>query len=144
MTMPAPVLPSALRPGDTIAVVAPSGWVSRTRLTVGVEMLESWGFRVRVLPGVHESRGYLAGASDEANAAELSAAFSDPSVDGIICARGGYGAMRLLPFVDWDAIRAHPKFFCGYSDITALHLAIRREAGLVTFHGSMRPRRPEA
>jgi muramoyltetrapeptide carboxypeptidase len=106
-------------------------------LAVGVEMLEGWGFDVRVMPGVGASRGYLAGESDEASAAELSACFADASIDGIICARGGYGSMRLLPFMDWDAVRANPKVFCGYSDITALHLAIRRETGLVTFHASM-------
>ena len=133
----APVRPRALRPGDTIAVVAPSGWVSKTRLAVGVEVLAGWGFDVRVMPGVAASRGYLAGESDERNAAELAACFADPTIDGIICARGGYGAMRLLPFMDWEAIRGNPKVFCGYSDITALHIAIRRETGLVTFHGSM-------
>jgi muramoyltetrapeptide carboxypeptidase len=137
MTAASPIKPRALGPGNTIAVVAPSGWVSRTRLAVGVEMLEGWGFNVRVMPGVYESRGYLAGESDEANAAELAACFADPTIDGIICARGGYGAMRLLPFMDWQAVRANPKFFGGYSDITALHLAIRRETGLITFHGSM-------
>jgi muramoyltetrapeptide carboxypeptidase len=137
MTAASPVKPRALRPGDTIAVVAPSGWVSKSRLAVGVEMLAGWDLNVRVMPGVYESRGYLAGTSDEANAAELTACFADRTVDGIICARGGYGAMRLLPFIDWQVVRANPKFFCGYSDITALHLAIRQETGLITFHGSM-------
>jgi muramoyltetrapeptide carboxypeptidase len=118
-------------------VVAPSGWVSRSRLAVGVELLRGWGFDVRVMPAAESSRGYLAGESDQRNAAELCEAFADPSVAGIICARGGYGAMRLLPYIDWEAVRANPKFFCGYSDITALHLAIQREAGFVTFHGSM-------
>lgn len=130
-------LPRALRPGDTIAVVAPSGWVSQTRLAVGIEMLRGWGFEVRVMPAARTGRGYLAGESDEQGAAELSACFADPEIAGIICARGGYGAMRLLPYIDWDAVRANPKVFCGYSDITALHMAIRREAGFVTFHGSM-------
>jgi muramoyltetrapeptide carboxypeptidase len=131
------IRPRALRPGDTIAVVAPSGWVSRTRLETGVSMLREWGFDVRVGAGAGAGRGYLAGESDAANAAELADSFADPGVAGIICARGGYGAMRLLPHIDWDVIRANPKVFCGYSDITALHLAIRREAGFVTFHGSM-------
>jgi len=135
--MSAPVLPRALRPGDTIAVVAPSGWVSQSRLAVGVAMLRDWGFEVRVMPAATTGRGYLAGAGDEQSAAELVACFADPSVNGIICARGGYGAMRLLPFIDWGPIRANPKVFVGYSDITALHLSIRREAGFVTFHGSM-------
>ena len=137
MTAPAPVLPPALRAGDTIAVVAPSGWVSASRLAVGVDLLRSWGFDVRVMPATASSRGYLAGESDEQNAEELTACFADPDVAGILCARGGYGAMRLLPYMDWEVVRANPTFFCGYSDITALHQAIRSETGLVTFHGSM-------
>jgi muramoyltetrapeptide carboxypeptidase len=141
--MSAVVKPRALRPGDTIAVVAPSGWVSRSRLATGVEMLRDWGFEIKVVPAAELSRGYLAGESDECNAAELCEAFADPTVAGIVCARGGYGAMRLLPFIDWDVIRANPKVFCGYSDITALHLAIARETGLVTFHGSMVQRQGE-
>ena len=69
MSGAAPVRPRALRTGDTLAVVAPSGWVSRSRLAVGVELLKGWGFHVRVMPGVGASRGYLAGESDEGNAA---------------------------------------------------------------------------
>ncbi|MGD9890054.1 MAG: LD-carboxypeptidase [Dehalococcoidia bacterium] len=129
--------PKALRPGDTIAVVAPSSPASPKRLAYGVDLLRSWGFDVRVMPSCETGRGYLAGESAEQVAAELSTCFADPTIDGILCARGGYGTMHLLPFVDWDAVRANPKVFCGYSDITGLHLAIRREASFVTFHGSM-------
>jgi muramoyltetrapeptide carboxypeptidase len=129
--------PKALRPGDTIAVVAPSSPAGPKRLADGVDLLRSWGFDVRVMPSCETGRGYLAGESAERVAAELSACFADPTVDGILCARGGYGTMHILPFVDWDAVRANPKVFCGYSDITGLHLAIRREANFVTFHGSM-------
>lgn len=132
--------PRALRPGDTIAVVAPAGPAHPERLADGVALLRAWGFTVRLMPSTSVSRGFLAGESDEAKAAELSACFADPAIAGIMCARGGYGSMRLLPFIDWEAIRAHPKLFCGYSDITALHLAMRRETGLVTFHGPIAER----
>jgi muramoyltetrapeptide carboxypeptidase len=132
--------PRALRPGDTIAVVAPAGPSHPERLADGAALLRSWGFEVRLMPSTGVSRGFLAGESDEAKAAELSACFADPSVAGIMCARGGYGSMRLLPFIDWDAVRGNPKVFCGYSDISALHMAIRREAGLVTFHGPIAER----
>lgn len=135
MNTPPLLRPKALRPGDTIAVVAPSSPASPKRLAYGVDLLRSWGFDVRVMPSCETGRGYLAGESAEQVATELSACFADPAVDGILCARGGYGTMHILPFVDWDAVRANPKFFCGYSDITGLHLAIRREANFVTFHG---------
>ncbi len=85
---------------------------------------------------VTDTRGYLAGdAADRAG--DLMGMFLDPSVDGIICARGGYGAMQLLPLLDYQLIRANPKVFVGYSDITALHSALARRARLVTFHGQM-------
>jgi muramoyltetrapeptide carboxypeptidase len=137
MTGVASIRPRALRPGDTIAVVAPSSPANPKRLTTGVELLRRWGFEVRVMPSTEGGRGYLAGTSAEQVAAELSGCFADPTIDGILCARGGYGTMHLLPHIDWESVRQNPKLFCGYSDITGLHLAIRREAGFVTFHGPM-------
>lgn len=134
------VRPRALRPGDTIAVVAPAGPPHPERLQAGTALLRSWGFTVRLMPSTEIGRGYLAGESDQAKGEELSACFADPTVAGVICARGGYGSMRILPFVDWEVVRRHPKFFCGYSDITSLHLALRRETGLVTFHGPIAER----
>lgn len=132
--------PRALRQGDTIAVIAPAGPSHPQRLEDGAALLRSWGFEVRLMPSTGTSRGFLAGESDEAKAAELSACFADPEIAAIHCARGGYGSMRLLPFIDWDTVRANPKLFCGYSDISALHMAIRREAGFVTFHGPIAER----
>lgn len=131
------IRPRALALGDTIAIVAPSGAVDPALLDSGKALLRRLGFQARTDPAITARRGYLAGDSDRAAALALSAAFSDPEIDGIICAKGGYGALRILPFMDWDTVRAHPKFFCGFSDITALHHALRREAGMVTFHGPM-------
>ena len=98
-------------------------------------MAES-GFETTLAPHALEVRGYLAGG-DEARAADLHAMFADAGVQGILCIRGGYGAMRLVDALDYDLIRRHPKVFIGYSDVTALHLALARRAGLVTFHGPM-------
>jgi muramoyltetrapeptide carboxypeptidase len=134
---PARQRPRALRPGDTVAVVAPSGRVDPALLEEGVTLLRSWGFTARCMPSTEGGRRYLAGESDAQKGQELADCFADPSIAGILCARGGYGAMRILPFIDFATVRAHPKVFCGYSDITALHLALRREAGLITFHGPM-------
>lgn len=128
--------PAPLKTGDLIAVVAPAGPVHEAALAGGVKVLENQGFRVTVGEHVTASRGYLAG-SDEARAEDLNLALADPAVRGIVCARGGYGAMRLLPMVDFAAARNDPKVFVGYSDVTALHLAFARRAGLVTFHGPM-------
>jgi muramoyltetrapeptide carboxypeptidase len=128
--------PRALRRGDSLAVVAPSSPVAPAALESGVAVLTSWGFQVKVAPSARSGRGYLAGDSDRARADDLTEAFLDPDIAGIVCARGGYGASRLLDKIDPATLAAHPKFFAGFSDITSLHLALGN-AGLVTFHGPM-------
>lgn len=128
--------PAPLRPGDRVAVVAPAGPVHERALAGGIKVLESLGFRAVLGTHLRERRGYLAG-NDEARAEDLNAALRDPEVRGIICARGGYGTGRILPLVDYAAARNDPKVVVGYSDVTALHLALGRQAGLVTFHGPM-------
>lgn len=129
-------LPRALRPGDRIGIVAPAGVVSREALERGLAEVRSWGLDPVLGDHVFDQRGYLAG-DDAARAADLNRFFRDPSIAGILCARGGYGSLRILPLIDMDAVRRHPKVFVGFSDITTLHLAFWKEAGLVTFHGPM-------
>lgn len=130
------LLPRALRPGDRVGVVAPAGRVNPVALERGLAELRRWGLEPVLGAHVMEARGYLAGTDDQ-RAADLMRAFADDSLAGILCARGGYGCLRLLPRLDWDVIRAHPKVFAGFSDITTLHQAIWKEAGLVTFHAPM-------
>jgi len=133
---PAPLKPAPLKPGDLVAVVAPAGPVHEEALAGGIRVLESQGLRVAIGPNLRARRGYLAGP-DAGRAEDLNQAFADPDVRGILCARGGYGAGRILDLVDYAAVRQDPKVFVGYSDITALHLALARKTGLVTFHGPM-------
>lgn len=124
-----------VRPGDTVALVAPAGAVYvRDDVEVMKERVEALGLRPKVGAHVFDRRGYLAG-SEEARTADLMAAFTDPEVDAILAMRGGWGCARLLPLVDYEAVRAHPKVLCGYSDVTALHLALYARSGLATFHG---------
>ncbi|HYG59774.1 MAG TPA: LD-carboxypeptidase [Symbiobacteriaceae bacterium] len=125
-----------LQYGDTIGVVAPAGPVPAEALEEGLARLRSWGYRTAVGHAVLNRRGYLAG-NDAERAADFHRMWANPQVKGIICARGGYGAMRILERLDWELIARTPKFFCGFSDITALHVAMERKAGLVTFHGPM-------
>ncbi|KAB0567445.1 LD-carboxypeptidase [Pseudomonas palleroniana] len=125
----------ALRSEGTIALIAPAGPAA-----LDVEKAGQWmrarGYQLRIFPGVYERDGYLAG-SDKTRLNDLHKAFADPDIDAIFCLRGGYGTPRLLDSIDFDLLRTHPKPFVGYSDITALHLAISRYAGFVTFHGPM-------
>jgi muramoyltetrapeptide carboxypeptidase len=123
-----------------VAVVAPSGPVPEERLQAGLDVLRGWDLDPVVGPHVldrHTDFPYLAGA-DADRAADLQAAWCDPSVDAVLCARGGYGVQRMVDLLDWEAMRAAgPKVFVGFSDITALHEAFARRLGLVTLHGPM-------
>ena len=116
-------------------MVAPSAAPNEPeRIRFAIDTIESLGFKVK--PGAHlfDRDGYLAG-SDAARADDLNAMFADDGVDAIWCVRGGYGASRILPALDYALMQRKPKALIGYSDITALHMAIHRHAGLVTFHG---------
>lgn len=128
--------PLRLTPGDTIAVIAPAGPVIPSEILPAKERLEALGFHVVLGNSLYENRSYLAG-SDQARLKDLLDAFRDTTVKAILCARGGYGALRLLPEIDLDLIRANPKILVGYSDITALLLCLSGRTGLVSFHGPM-------
>lgn len=127
--------PPRLKEGDTIGMIAPAGIVyDEEQYKRMKSVLEELGFRVRFAPHVRNRHGYLAGR-DEERAEDLNRFFADPEIRGIITVRGGWGSNRILSLVDYSLIRDNPKFFCGFSDITSLHLAIHRKTGLVTFHG---------
>ncbi|MFC4945428.1 S66 peptidase family protein [Pseudonocardia sp. GCM10023141] len=129
------VWPAPLRAGDRVALVAPAGPAPVVELEAGTAVLEGWGLRVEPAfpPGeVHPRLRYLA-ADDAARAKQLQQAWCDPDIAAVICARGGYGALRMLDLVDWDAMAAAPsKIFAGSSDITALHAVLGRSCDVVT------------
>ncbi|MFJ5032610.1 LD-carboxypeptidase [Streptomyces sp. NPDC088560] len=132
--------PRRLAPGARVAVVAPSGPVPEERLQAGLDVLRGWDLDPVAAPHVLDRHGefaYLAG-SDADRAADLQNAWCDPTVDAVLCARGGYGAQRMIDLLDWDAMRAAgPKVFLGFSDITSLHEAFATRLGLATLYGPM-------
>jgi muramoyltetrapeptide carboxypeptidase len=128
--------PARLVKGATIGVASPSSFSEPFGLGQGVNYLRSLGFEV-VLGECTKNltrTGFLSG-KDEARARELTHMFSDDKIDAIFCSRGGYGAMRILPLLDFGVIKDNPKILIGYSDITTLHVTIHQRTGLVTFHG---------
>ena len=131
----APSRPARLREGDLVALVAPAKVTyDREVLRIAVESLEALGLRVTVGEHVMSRYGYLAGR-DQDRAADINAAFADGEVRGLIALRGGWGAARALPHIDFAAIAAHPKVVLGYSDITTLLNALHARSNLVCFHG---------
>jgi len=129
--------PRALRQGDTLGLIAPSGSLKDLGLVEhAAAMLRNHGFRPKLGESCRSIYGYLAGA-DALRAADVNAFFADPEVMGIVCLKGGYGTPRILDALDYATIRRNPKVFVGYSDITALHLALNRHGSLPTFHGPM-------
>ncbi|MEO0557182.1 MAG: LD-carboxypeptidase [Bacteroidota bacterium] len=132
---PQRILPRRIRPGGTIGLAAPAGVLrSRGQLQEAISDVESLGFRTKTGRHVLARFGFLAG-TDAQRAEDLMRLFADPDVDAILAVRGGWGCARILPLLDYEVIRQNPKPLIGYSDITALLLAIYAKTGLVTFHG---------
>jgi len=129
-------MPKLLNPGDTVAILATSGPCDQHRLTTGVETIKRMGLKPWVMESCHTRHDFLAGP-DDLRIRDLHAAFASRHLRGILVARGGYGAARLLGGLDYDLISANPKVFVGYSDVTALHVVFNQRCGFVTFHGPM-------
>jgi muramoyltetrapeptide carboxypeptidase len=131
--------PPALKPGDTVMFIAPAGPVELPSTLEYVRRLEKAGYKTRIPKGIDRKMGYLAGR-DEERAAELNAAIRDPNVRAIFPCRGGYGLTRILDRIDYAALRNDPKILIGFSDLTALHLAVARKARVITFHSPLATR----
>ena len=124
-----------LRQGSCVALLAPSGPLPEGRLEAAEQAVRALGLAAKVYPSARARRGYLAG-DDAVRAADVNAAFLDPEVEGILCLRGGYGAQRLYPRIDWGAVARNPKPLFGYSDITFFH-AMLQNLGIRSFHTPM-------
>jgi muramoyltetrapeptide carboxypeptidase len=132
---PALIRPKALQPGDTVGLITPATYVSDPDALVTAERtVRFFGLKPKFGRNVGKRDGYLAGTIEH-RLEDLHAMFSDREVKAVFTVRGGYGSGQLLDRIDYDLIRRNPKIFAGYSDITAMHLAIHRRTGLVTFHG---------
>jgi muramoyltetrapeptide carboxypeptidase len=129
------IKPAKLRPGDTIGLFCPAAPAySQETVKIAQESLEALGFQTKLGPHIYDRYGYLAGR-DADRASDIHAFFNDRSVKAVMAIHGGWGCARLLPLLDYDLIQRNPKILIGYSDVTALLLAIYAKTGLVTMHG---------
>ena len=128
------IKPRCLMPGDTVGIAAPAGPFDPTKFMKGKAVLESMGFRTFFDEGIFQKHGFFAG-TDVQRADQVNRLFADPAVQAVICARGGYGSMRILRFLDFKIIQNNPKIFVGFSDISVLLFILHARCSLVTFHG---------
>ena len=130
------IKPRKLKAGARIGIVNPAYWLEAERLQRALEVFKEMGYELVLGKSTGLREHQCAGSAAE-RAEDIMAMFEDSSIEAIICARGGYGANRVLPLLDYDIIRANPKIFIGYSDITGLLTSIAQKSGLITFHGPM-------
>jgi muramoyltetrapeptide carboxypeptidase len=128
------IKPAKLKKGDTIALVTPGSYITEQEKEESINNLSSLGFNVVYSDKLMQKNGYFS-ATDEERAADLNEMFERKDVQGIMCARGGYGCARILPFLNYESIEINPKALIGFSDVTALQYAIYKNSGLITFHG---------
>ena len=130
------IKPKPIKVNSTIGVVSPSYWLDENVLKNTAKFFTDLGYNIKISKSSSLQWGPFAGTPQE-RADDLHRMFADPKIDAIMCARGGYGANRVLPLLDYDLIRKNPKIFIGYSDITAYLTSITQKTNLVTFHGPM-------
>ncbi len=129
-------IPAALTPGSTIGIFAAARKVLPEELAPGIALMESWGYRVKVSPNLYGEFHQFSG-TDAMRAADLQSMLDDPGLDAIICARGGYGCVRIIDHLDFSAFLAHPKWLIGFSDVTVLHSHIHSNFSIPTLHAPM-------
>jgi len=129
-------LPPWLSDGDLISIVSPASWIEEKPVLEAVKMLEASGFRVRTGDHVFTRNGPFAGTDNE-RISDMQQVVDDPEVRAVICSRGGYGMSRIIDRLDFTALKRHPKWFIGYSDITSLHLWLNNVCGVVSLHAEM-------
>ncbi|MBN2059727.1 MAG: LD-carboxypeptidase [Deltaproteobacteria bacterium] len=130
------IKPSRLKKGDKIGIVAPAGPVKNSELQASIKLIMEYGYQVYVSPNVYAQADYLAG-DDNARLSDFHKMFEDQEIKAVLCARGGYGSLRLIDKISYDLVRRNPKILIGYSDITALLISIFQKTGLITFHGPL-------
>ena len=130
------IKPPALKSNATIGILSPSSWMNESDLKLAITVFEEKGYHLVLGESVFLKDHTFAGTPEQ-RANDINSMFANPDIGAIICARGGYGANRVLPLLDYDLIKANPKIFMGYSDVTAFLTSITQKTGLITFHGPM-------
>ena len=130
------IIPPYLRPGDTIGITCPAGDITAKEIEPAVQLIQSWGFRIKVGNTVGK-KDFIFGGSDAERAADLQQMLRDPELSAILCARGGYGAVHLIDELDFSSLIQHPKWIIGFSDITVILCHLHTNLNLASIHSKM-------
>lgn len=134
--VPYPFIPPYLKPGDTIGITCPAGYITAEEIQPALRIIESWGFRIRTGSTVGK-RDFTFGGTDAERLQDLQAMLDSTDIQAIMCGRGGYGVARIVDQLDFSKFREHPKWVTGFSDITLLHCHINRHCGIASLHSKM-------
>ncbi len=132
----ASVIPRYLKKGDMIGITAPAGYITAEEIAPSVQLMENWGYQIKVGDTIGKKDFTFAG-TDEERLTDFQKMLDDPKVKAIMCARGGYGSIRILDKINWTRFKTKPKWIIGFSDITVLHAHINRNFGIATIHSKM-------
>lgn len=129
-------IPAYLKPGDTIGITSPAGYITPEQILPSVQLMESWGFKVQTGNAVGK-RDFSLGGTDDERAADFQQMLDDPNIKAIMCARGGYGAIRIIDRLDFSRFKQNPKWIIGFSDITVFHCHLNRQLNIASIHSKM-------
>jgi len=129
-------IPPYLKPGDTIGITSPAGYISLLEIQPAVQLMESWGFKILVGATIGK-KDFTYGGTDDERTIDLQQMLDNPDIKAIMCARGGYGLVRIIDRINFKQFKKHPKWVIGFSDITVLHCHINRHYGIATLHSKM-------
>ncbi|MET1056278.1 MAG: LD-carboxypeptidase [Pedobacter sp.] len=129
-------IPPYLKPGDTIGITSPAGYISLMEIRGSVQLMESWGFKVQIGRSVGK-KDFTYGGTDAERAADLQQMLDNPEIKAVMCARGGYGLVRIIDLISFKSFVKQPKWVIGFSDVTVLHAHIHQNFGIATLHSKM-------
>ena len=130
------IVPGYLEPGDIVGITSPAGYITVDEIRPATMQIESWGYKVRIGDSIGK-RNYTFGGTDEERANDFQSMLDDPSIKAIMCARGGYGMVRIIDKLRFDKFSSHPKWIIGFSDVTVLHTHLNRNYGIASIHSKM-------
>ena len=130
------VSPAFLKQGDTIGITAPAGYITRQEISSAVQKMASWGYEIRIGETI-DKRDFTFGGTDEERTKDFQQMLDDPKIKAIMCARGGYGVVRIIDKLNWEKFKAKPKWIIGFSDVTVFHSHLNKNFGIASIHSKM-------